>query len=337
MNKNILYKFAKDLSQLYANVRINKIEDHFIKVAQALDSEVEKWLLKSVQLDLKSSLLKPEVLDTLILLSRLRKTYSSGMNTSELVKVFTSDSKLRFFLPIIIALREIASSGNYAILSPYRSILDASQTMSISAGGSDVGSITQDITLIDNQFREEIDRKLNRSFEEESISTKSKKVTKKEKLGLLLTYLTKRFAEEIVLAFEENGQIDTIGLTESEMVLRDPRKIMENMFPNYSIGRMPFLVKYATALANSSVKTLDPQYYDHVYNDIKTQIMYLSSTITLQQYNKYRYDAMLRLHTTEPDNFSETDNIKTQSSVWLYPQNLLMLSITLFMIGSKIR
>ena len=241
MNENILYSFAKDLSQLYSRIKVRDVENCFVKVAQALDVEVEKWLHKAVQLNMKSRLKKPEVLDTLILLNKLKKNYPAGMSYSEFTIAFINDPKkenLKFFLPIILTLRDAASGEDFAILSPYVGILEATRNMKLMEGegkeespisdiGADIGTFREDLNTLDSAFREDLNRAMTRPYSD-PISTK-KKMTRKEKLYGLLNYLVRRFGSEVSMAFEETGQIDLIGITENDMVLRDPVKIMETM------------------------------------------------------------------------------------------------------------
>jgi hypothetical protein len=335
MSENILYSFVKDLGQLYANTHIEGIECHFVKIAQTFEAEAEKWIQKAVQLGTKATLSNPAIIDTLVLLLRMKQKYPSGISTGEMVKVF-SDDKLKFFLPMILALREAFDSGNYAILAPFQGFFDATrQHMSMGMGSAP--DVKADIELLDRQFRDELNRQVNRPYEEDAITPSKKKLNRGEKIGMLLSYLTKRFAEEISIAFEEGGQIDTIGLAENDMVLRDPKKVMETMFPNFPPYRVPSLAKQAKEMANTAIKTIDPKYYDYVFNEIRSKIMYVSADITPQEYNAFRYKSMLSLHTVDQGEFTETSGVNVSHSVWTQPENMLLLTLTLFFIGSQIR
>jgi len=228
-------------------------------------------------------------------------------------------------------------------MSPYTSILEATRNMSfvkdepmdVSNIGSDIETVRQDLTFLDSLFREYLDNKINKQYDDSSFSP-SKKPTRKEKIYGLLNYLTHRFAAEVSIAFEEGGQIDLIGITENDSVLRDPSKIMSIMYPNYPKSNIPLIVKSAKDLATFAVKNSDPFHYDLVYYTIKSKIMFLSASISTQEYYSIVYKTNLQLHTVD-DSGSEGIDFNVPSSVWLIPQNLMLLSITLYVIGSKIR
>lgn len=341
MSGNILYTFAKDLSQLYSKIQVKDVEAHFVRIAQTFDVEVEKWLAGAVQLNTKASLQKPEVLDTLIILARLKKSYPAGMSYSEFAKAFFNDPKLKFFLPIILAIRDAASGQDFAILSPYLGILEATRNMNFIDEDSniistDVGTVQHDLHSLDTSFRDDLNRKLNKSYESDYITT-NKRMTKKERLSGLLNYLTRRFASEVNMAFEEAGIIDVIGISEDDSVLRDPAKIMETMYPNYPKNNTSLMVKEAQEMAKFSVRNSDIYHYDLVYNTIKAKIMYMSASMSRQDYHKFMYESNLQTHNIGDEPSEESDSINVPSSSWLIPQNLMFLSITLYVIASKIR
>lgn len=342
MSENILYKFAKDLSQLYTKIQTKSAEQCFLRVAQALESEVEKWLARAIQLDTKSSLSKPEVLDTLVLLAKLKKSYPGGIDSGELSKYFINDPKLRFFLPTIVAFREIANSSDLAILSPYRAILDSSAHMSMLVGESDVASVRSDLTQLDNSFRDDLNRKVNKPYDDNYAPTSRRTVPKKEKIALLLNYLTRRFTEEISLAFEESGQFDIVGLTEDSNVLRDPQNLIRTMFPDYPPQNISTHIRRANEIVKQISKHIDMSDYDYAYNYIKAQIMLLSGEISSKDYGNFMYQSKLNMPNMyvnqggEDGEMANTDPFMVGASAWQTPQTLILLSIVLYILGSKI-
>lgn len=343
MNDNILYRFAKDLSQLYAKTQIRGIEDCFIKVAQALESEVEEWLSKAITLGYKSNLKKPEVLDTLKLLSSLKKQYPAGISAPEFIKVFVNDATsgsgssiaqggLKFFTSIIVALRQIANSGNYAILSPYKGILDASINIP-SASGADVATIDQDIITLDKLFRDDMERKVN-SVYDDTVPTK-RKTSKKEKMAGMLNYLTRRFGEEISIAYEQIGQIDAAGLTEDPLTLMNPVKIIKTLFPSYPPENIRRLFEKSNVISKEAMKFTDPQYYDYVYNYVRNSVFKEAAFITKDQYNEFKYDSVFMLQSLQGGEAEEMESIKVDPKYWTASYVLILLSMVLYSIAKK--
>lgn len=332
MSDNILYKFAKDLSQLYSKVRIKDIEDCFLKIAQSLDFEVENWLSQAIRQDYKRSLKKPEVLDTLILLARLRKSYAAGIDSGEFVKIFINDSKLKFFIPIITAIREVSNSNDFAILSPYKNILNASQNLLNS--NPDTSAISSDLSSLDRMFREEMNRKVNKAYEDNAVETK-KKITKKERISGLLHYLTRRFSEEISIAFESTGQIDIAGIADDPLAIRNPVLIIKKMFPDYPPQNIPGIKEDAESIVKDIIKYSDPQYYDYVFNYVRNRIMNNYAIISDDQFNEFNYEAGLKFYAIQDDENEEAKTIDVPTSSWSLHYVLILLSMVLYILGTK--
>ena len=334
MSENILYKFAKDLSQLYAKIRVKDVEACFLKVAQFLDSEVESFLQKAAQLNYKSSLQNPVVLDTLILLNRLKKTYVAGIDASAFVRDFMNDPKLTPYIPTIASLREAANSNDFAILSPYKNILDASRH--IPDVNAATGTIAQDVRNLDTSFREEMDVKINKPYSEEPIRS-TKKPNKKEKIDLLLRYLLNRFSKELASSLEQTGQIDVLGIAEDDNVLRDPMRIINTIAPNYPPANIASLIKQAKNIVKEILPYTDPSRYDYVYNYIKGQLMLWAGEISFKDYTTFMYHSKLNFHTflnkdSAPD---ETEPFEINKNAWKTSNTLILLSTILYTLGSK--
>lgn len=338
MSENILYKFAKDLSQLYAKTLLKEVEKCFVKVAQSLDSEVEKWLTKAVQLNYKASLQKPIVLDTLILLTRIKNSYPSGISRPEFLKVFINDASMKAFLPTIVSLRDISDSGDYAILSPYKSIFDSSRNMTYAS--AETGAVTHDVQTLDGLFRNDLNNKINKAYEDD-VAGSRKSISKKEKTGLLLNYLIRRFSEEISIAYEEIGQIDPLGLVDDSSILRDPQKIL-TMYPQYPKLNIPIIVDMAKKIVKDIANYNEPQYYDYVYNYIRNKIMLYAYSISKEQFEEFMYQSSLGMHMKENvHDVSDTPKglkpIDVDPASWKRDQSLIMLSCVLFVLGTKAR
>ena len=338
MSENILYKLAKDLSQLYAKTKIKSIENCFIKIAQALDSEVKDWLSKAVKLGYKSSLKNPFVLDALIQLTHLKES-TPGITAAIFVKMVMEEDKngkpnpLKQFLPVFISFREIANSTGSAILSPYKSVLDATSNMS---NGANTASIAQDIKTLDNMFRSELDKKINSPFEDDMLNSK-KKMTKKEKLGNLSHYLKRRFSEEISLAYEKIGELDTVGFTNEPSLLGDPAQIATKMFPTYrSKASLDILGERAIKIAKDILNLPDLQDYDYVYNYLKNRVMLSASIIDKDQVTDFEYKHGLGSNTGE-EKPSETNGIEVEPQSWTVSHPVILLSMVLYILGTKSR
>ena len=329
MSENILYKFAKDLSRLYAKIQVKDVENCFIKVAQFMESEIEDWLSKAIQQNYKSSLQNPKVLDTLVLLARLKKTYSGGMSNSEFVKVFINDTKLTSYVPMIVSFREAANSNDFAILAPYKGFLDAPQNIP-DRYPSDTAIITHDLSSLDNMFRQEMAHKVNQPYEE--FTETNKKIGKKEKIGGLLQYLSRRFSAEISTAFESIGQIDVVGIADNPIAIRDPISIIKKMFPDYPPENIPMLVKEANAIVKEILKVSDPQYYDYVFNYVKNRIMQNAAVISKQQFNQFTYESRLKL---QEQDVGQMDTLDVPPTSWTFSYVLILLSMVLYILATK--
>jgi len=326
MNDNILYRFAKDLSQLYATTRVKGIENCFIRVAQFLDTQVEEWIAKAVSNGYKSSLQKPETLDTLVLLARLKKTYPAGLDASEFVKNFLFDSKLKFFVPVIASFREAANTNDLAILSPYRNILESSRN--VSDNNPDSGKISQDLKKLDATFREEIARKVDSAYDDGS--SPARKFTKKEKIGNLLQYLSQRFSQEISIAFEETGKIDVVGISDNPVAIRDPISIIQKMFPSYPKENIPGIINDAKIMVKEIIKIAEPQYYNYIYNYIRNKAM-KGYAISKDQFNEFKYKSGLKFNMTNDDD----TQIDVHPDAWGIGYILIFISMVLYILGTK--
>lgn len=340
MSENILYKFAQDLSRLYLQTQSKQIESHFVKMAQALDVEVEKWLSKANHQNYKASLSHPEVLDLLIIFAKLKNTYPSGMSMSEMTKFFMSEEKYKHFLITIVALREIVATNDYAILAPYRNLIPATQGMGMGLGSSDTAAIRNDIEMLDNQFREELNQKLNKPLEQDTLTTKQKKVTKREKIILLLNYLSQRFSEEIGTAFEQMGKFDTLGFAENSRALGDPGKLILKMFPSYPPENISIHVNRAKEIVRDISRYVDASDYDYVYNYIKAQLMSSAGHISQKTYDNFMYNSGLNRgkEYLDPGEIHEIESepFVVHPNAWTVPQTLITLSIILYLLGSKV-
>jgi len=331
MNGNILYRLAKDLSQLYASTRIKLIEDLFIKVAENVDFEIREWLVREIKIGkTKSTLQNPEILDAFLLLENLKQNYPAGIATSELM----FHDKARPFIPILMAMREIASTVNPTILVPYRNILDATQNMKGLTGIGDSSSVRSDIEKLEKSFVEYENIRLNKPFEGESITTPPKKLSKNEQLRIRLTSLTVRFAEEISSAFSATGQLDLAGISENPDVLRDPAKIRDTMFPVGSKDEIPgssFFI--LSKMAKEIIK--DAPKYRYSFNFIRLSVLSSAGAISDDVLEQYVYQAHVALASGE-EVLEEIPVIPVSNEVWSDSSVLMLLSITLYALSTKV-
>lgn len=336
MSENILYRFAKDLSQLYAKTRLKLVEDLFVKIAQAHEEELEKWLLKANQTNIKMSLNNPEVFDAIFTLAKIRKAHPAGISVPEFSTLILNDPSILRHAPMFIALKQIANGNDFAVLNPFKNILSAGlEGFSDTSGVPiDMGSTLETINLLDTMFREYLDQLIEKTYDDSNPSSKKKKLTKKEKVINLLSYLVRRFSDEISFAYDQTGKIDSVGLADS---LNDPKKILQIMYPNMPKHTLELLVEKARKVVNEAIKYTDPDHYDMAYNLVKAEVMLHSAYISRQEYNNYLYEHNMTLQRLNVPEYEESNKINTPPEAWNFPQSIVFLSIVLYFIGSKIK
>jgi len=332
MNDNILFKLANDLSHLYATTQIKSIEDIFVKVAAGLNTEIQTWLssLSKGGNKVLSSLNNPEIIDAFLLLEKIRQEHPAGFSPPEFVKIVAFDEKLKSFLPILMGMREFASTNSASILVPYIGILNSSRNFP--ASGVDVSS---DLKTLERSYRDFEYNRLNSQFEENAPRSKPKSLSKNEKMRIQLGELTSRFAEEIVQSFSQSGQLDSAGIMENPNILRDPNKVCETMFPKDSKNACnKDDVLHLSRIAKNIVQ--EASKFRYSFNFIRTSVLVWSGVLPYSALQEYIYKAHVALSTGEED-LEEMKTIPVSQDVWNRKNTILLLSITLYLLGSKIK
>lgn len=333
MSDNILYKFAKDLSQLYACTRNKKIEDFFLKIAQSFEMEFENWLSRIIQTDVKSSLQAPEVLDTLVFLTKLKKSYPSGITVSDLM----FDPKKSSFIPLMQSFLNISTSQDFAVLSPFKVLLESTRNMSITGGDPiNESNYLSSLKTLDTMFRDHVERITNKPYDDAPVS--KRKITKKEKFANLLHYLTRRFSEEISLAYEEIGELDTLGIATNPNILADPIKIVGELFPDYPSSSMSYMANLARSIVKKISSYTEMEYRDYVYNYIRSEIMLHAAKISYDDMAMFLYQYSLKFRTKANEDINESDETQAfniDPTIWKEAYSLILLSCVLYILGTK--
>jgi hypothetical protein len=363
-----IYSLKNDLNTLYLNTKDKRVEDLFVIAARAsenLESNMLKWIRNVLKNSRQTKLNRQEVWETIIVLQDIRKNYPLGVNKAIFAYMVAEDKRLQSYISMIHMFDTIQQGRGLEILKPYEDILSNSRI----AQQKGFASISQEeveksLDILENDYKTFNSQK-NREQQFEEMSGYKRKLTKSDLIRSLSAYLARRFATEISEAFNQLKIMDIAGISADPSVLRDPIRIIQEVFQN---DYEPILLRIAKEQADEIVKGvipfLDPMYYDHVYNYIRNKVLKESGMMSSDDFNKYIYRAQLGLpdiqektNTTKllktkkeenemdipeeeiPEEAHEKETISHNvvPNAWINPETLVLLSCVLYTLYTKIK
>jgi len=348
-SKNLL-SLSNDLRDLYCRTKNSKIENLFIRVAQENDDQFIKWLSSNKKI--KSQLDNPEVLETLVVLSSLRKKYPSqptienpspALFGKEDVVKSVWDQSISRRTPHILAFSSLINDRRVSsILEPFKDIiLKYAETLSTTRNPVNPSDIINDLLKIEEAYRRDIEDKIDRPYDDFAglDAVRPKKETRQQKKFKLFTYLFRRFSEEIYGAANRAGNPFLANKIKGEGVLADPVSLAQ-ILKGQSIPYQ--MLKEAERLAKTVLKNLDENRHEFNYEAIKMGVMMFAGTMSSDQlmnfYNQKRKEEskeLVSLLSDEDKDEAEAEespiaSLPVQDKQWINPRALQMISAVLY-------
>lgn len=332
MNSLNIYRLSNDIRDLYCRTGVSDIEGIFIKISQSGSEILSRWLKSS---NIKSSLENPSLVETFELMSRIRKKYSEGVSTKDLVAMLMGKREA-IYIPLIAALVPFVNEPLFQnILFPFKDIIVASTNFKSEGDSIPSGSILKDLNTIASGFNNSGQQIIKPYIDKRPV--KKGRPTKKDKRVKMFSYLLKRFSDDLSRA------ADTIGLNELSSEIRNGalvKPVVLNKYINVTTPNM-FDLNEIRRILKVVTNNVDEGYQDYNYNFIKDSIMDFMGVVDIAQLtdikrkrqeqedvSAYMIDDPEQ-YETMPDTREEMETLDIGNEQWLLPSVVGMLSLIL--------
>ncbi len=326
MNNNNLYKYSKDLRDLYVKTKNHDIENLFIKVSETYVDNFQKWLGSNKSKIVKSTLNNPEVFDALLILRSMKFKYPVNISIPDIINYFDK-SKYASLFPILISFTKIQDEAVESVLAPYQNILSVISSFNSETEMS-LDSIKQDLITIYESFIEFVELK----GKEKGGIEKPAKQTKKDKKILMFSELLRKFTSEIQGAAMRSGLDDFANALNNGILPKYEE--MNKYVPMAPIDT--YMWNEADRILKAILKNLNGN-FDVNYNFIKERCMYFVSLISTKElnelYNRRQkqtdFSSFMDLENLPDENVldKEMETISVSDAKLLSPQYLSMINV----------
>ena len=263
MKRDVLYYLASDLHALYCKTSIPEIEVSFTILTSAYQDAFMEWLSSKKGTAVRDQLPHKQAYDTFLYLKQLRQKLPNPVEMKDLVMLLTGKANVSS-LSIMMSMGTLLDDPSVEpILSPFKDILVAASRLE---GGSNIDSayLRQDLQSIYNSFLE--------SSEEEKQEPQSnlprKRLTKKEKGIATLSYMLRRFSDEVATA------ADNVGNKELANAVRGGALLKPSVLANYAeMSSNFFMMSHVDDIVKDVMRYVDESRHDLNYNYAKDKIM----------------------------------------------------------------
>jgi len=261
-----LYRLSVDIRDLYIKTKNSNVEGLFIKMSQAHNTHLLKWLSSPQGYqDIAPMLSNSNVFETLSVLKQIRQQFPVSVSMSDIFEYFHKNKNPA--LDTIIAFSHVQSGKAESILSPFKDIIMVCSKFDLPVGVS-VGDITQDLGIIHDAFVEFMDAK---TAEGEKEYQSTKKLTTKEKKTAMFSGMLQKFSSEVAGAANRAGKVDLADAVNMGYLFKPEelgRYTTIVRLTGYQAKEIQKLVKYV-----STIKNLDSSKVDANYNYVKEKLM----------------------------------------------------------------
>jgi len=334
-----LHKFSNDIRGLYVETKDRAIEDLFIKVAQAYNQNIQKWLSSEGAIKIvKPQLQNSEVYDALLTLKKMRVKHPISISIPEVISYFDK-SKASSMFPIIVSFASVKDDQAESVLAPFSDIIVTCSTFK-SDIEIPIESITEDLITVHNAFMEFTESREPSGVDEYQ---KSKKKTVKQNKIDMFSGILRRFSGEVEGAARRNG-LDDFAKALGEGVLVNPHGVSKYV-PGGDID--PYMWNEATRITKYVLQHLGGDNVDANYNFAKERCMHFMSMINdkdlLALYDRRRGNLDMSTFMNEegtPDESILEQKIETISATdaqLLNPKYLSMVSAFFISFYSKLK
>ena len=327
--RNTLYNLEKDLNYLYCVTKNSKIEDVFIRLAEALVKDFPDWFSKN-RSAIKPMLQNSDVADLMDALIETKRHYYN-VSIVDFVNMMQGGNKKisggigRNVGNIKSLSRLVSDPDLQKILSPYQDIILASQNFS-EEPTIPVDIIASDLKTIISAYSTYVSEISSVRKERQPTG----KLNSKEKRKQFFAYALRRFNEDISGAAERHGMIDLSTRIKNEGLLAKPAVIGEYIDVS---SANTFTKNRADDIVKLSLKNINEDKFEVMYEYIKEQVMefmgFVSVSDLAQLYRERERTEDMSDYLGTEKGTSRIITMDTNDDMWLNPSVLGMISYIL--------
>lgn len=329
-NSKVLQQLRSEILRASKSISDKSIYDRLTRIAMDFDAQFIQWLRSKKGKQSGAGLSNGIVFETLRFLDTIRSDHPEKLSKPDFAKYFVGTGNEKF-LPTLLSFSEIFRSSGSSILETFSYILN---NMDMFTGMGDFRSDNArvDLKSIERDFHQHMESTVNKTYEGESGSKKTK-LTRNDKKKALFYYLIDAAGNQVANAVETAGYGKLAGQIRADRLFLVNGDSLTKSGLSGPSRDLNYVLSQAQSIAKTILKRYEPEDNEYNYNLLVNTAMKFSMSMSDEDFDQYFYDFMMQ----KARGVSTQKRVDFNTEGWINPTTISVISLTLIMIMSQIK